>query len=81
MSCISSSRARCFENVRVSLRTIAEGREADHALAVRLLIDFGELESAVADMLFPNADDVSPGRRPMAPWSVGHRSSLRRVLA
>jgi hypothetical protein len=42
------------------LRTIAEGRGADHALAVRLLIDFGELESAVADMLFPNADDVSP---------------------
>jgi hypothetical protein len=42
------------------LRTIADGRAADHALVVRLLIDFGELESAVADALFPAADDVSP---------------------
>jgi hypothetical protein len=37
---------------------IANGQGADHELAVRVLIDFGELESAVADMLFPNADDV-----------------------
>jgi hypothetical protein len=42
------------------LRTIADGRGADHALAVRLLIDFGELESAVVDTLCPSADDVSP---------------------
>jgi hypothetical protein len=42
------------------LRAVAEGRTTDHAQATRLLIEFGELETAMADTLFPTADGVSP---------------------
>ena len=42
------------------LRAMVDQGAADHAQAVRVLIDLGELEAAVADLLFPSADDVSP---------------------
>jgi hypothetical protein len=42
------------------LRAVADGRTTDHAQATRLLIEFGELETAMADTLFATADGVSP---------------------
>lgn len=42
------------------LQAMADRRTAEHSLVVRLLIDVGELETAVTDFLFPDADDVSP---------------------
>ena len=49
-----------LDECTVLLRAMADRRTADHALVVRLLIDVGELETAVTDLLFPDADDVSP---------------------
>ena len=52
--------ARAFLAACVAgLHAMADGRATDHAQATRLLIDFGELETAVADALFPSADGVS----------------------
>jgi hypothetical protein len=56
---LANARAFLAECV-ADLRAVADGEATDHAQATRLLIDFGELETAVADALFPRADGVSP---------------------
>ena len=55
---LANARAFLAECV-ADLRAMTDGRTTDHAQATRLLIDFGELETAVSDALFPSADGVS----------------------
>jgi hypothetical protein len=52
--------ARAFlDECAAGLRATADGKAADHGQATQLLIDFGELETAVSDALFPSADGAS----------------------